>query len=162
MKAIMTSAFVLALAGSTVAACGNSNGTSGESEPTIDRSALPVALARVETEAQVQARTAFDEKIAARGEAFAQPVPPELEARLEANYQASLHRADPQNTLVQLHQQPATVDFEALFERIRTTMPPARGALLVEYFNAAQQVSDPVRRTTLIERLSSQELNNVH
>jgi len=163
MKAIMTSAFVWALAGSTVAACGNGDGQVSESKPNIGQSEALAARAPAQTEAQAEARTAFDEKFAAVGEAAApQAVPPELAARLEADYQASLRQPDAEHTLAQVHLTQMAVDFEALFERIRTTMPPARGALLIEYVNAAQQVADPVRRTTLIERLSSQELNNVH
>jgi hypothetical protein len=40
-------------------------------------------------------------------------------------------------------------------------MPPARGVLLTEYVAAAQRLDDATQRTRLLERLGSQELNNV-
>lgn len=104
-------------------------------------------------------RTAFDENIAARGEATAIPVPPELERQLEADYQAASQGRDAQNATPAPTDPP--VDFDALFEEIRNTMPPQREALLARYLEAAKQVEDPAERDALIKRLASPELDNV-
>jgi hypothetical protein len=99
---------------------------------------------------------------ATQGEAAGQPVSPEIERALEAEYQASLQRLQGETTgLTPHHHEHAVVDFEALYQNIRNTMPPARGVLLSQYVGAAQHVTDPATRTALLERLSSPELNNV-
>jgi hypothetical protein len=111
-------------------------------------------------ETNARERTAFDDKIAAQGEAVSQPMPPELEARLEAQYQAAIQRSDYENGLAVANKY-SPVDFEALFEKIRTTMPPGRGILLMQYVDAANRVRDLAERTVLLRRLASPELDNV-
>jgi|GEM_PF-3028363 len=89
----------------------------------------------------------------------AERVPPDLEAELEAKYQASIRLTDEQ-AAAQGSVRHVEVDFDALFERIRTTMPPNREQLLMEYLAAAKHEPSP-RRENLLARLSSSELNNV-
>jgi hypothetical protein len=98
----------------------------------------------------------------AQAEAVGQLVSPEIERALEAEYQASRKRLEDESAFnPHYHNGQTTVNFEALFEEIRNTMPPARGVLLRKYVGAAQQLSDAATRTALLERLSSPELDNV-
>lgn len=166
MKTIMTTAMLLAVACGVddEGAVASSHQPLGNPAPTVaspprsSRPPVPVSDPE-ELEAQARERTAFDENIAARGEATAIPVPPELERQLEADYQAASQGRDAQNATPAPTDPP--VDFDALFEEIRNTMPPQREALLARYLEAAKQVEDPAERDALIKRLASPELDNV-
>jgi hypothetical protein len=158
MKHTITFALLLATAPLIGVACSAPDSESGGEAVTS-----PALGSAREVKAQVDDQAAFRAGIAAQGEAFAREVPPELERELEADYQASLRRLDEEKALraeLDPHQG-AAVNFEALFEQIKNTMPPARGALLTQYAAAAQQLSDPSERAALLDRLASPELNNV-
>jgi hypothetical protein len=164
MKIRVTRAGLFGLACLMAAACSvnssaHEQGSTGL-PPNYDPAAAPARISEPASEAEVQERTAFDAKLAAQGEAFAQQLPPELERQLEDEYQAAQKYTDEENALRRVHEHTA-VDFDALFDKIRNTMPPARGVLLSEYVAAAQRLDDATQRTRLLERLGSQELNNV-
>jgi hypothetical protein len=100
MKISMTRA-LLGVAALVGVACGSNDGESNG-----DTVALAQAPARTPAQAseaaiQVEAaeRAAFESGRAAEGEAFLQPVPPELERELEAGYQASLRQRHEEKAL---------------------------------------------------------------
>ncbi len=139
---------------------GAKTGEASTLPPHFDPAHPPVAFQDTETlQAEKQERTAFDESLAGSGEAIGEPVPSELQRQLEAEYQAALKRTDEQNSrFLHVH---GDSDFDALFEKIRTTMPPQREALLIQYVMATRSVHDATRQKELLQRLSSPELNNV-
>jgi hypothetical protein len=159
MTNTMSLALLLGLGALSVTSCSSSSSPPSTLPPHFDPAYAPATVANPQP---AEPEQAFDDKLAERGEAVAQPVPAEVARKLEADYQASLNRTDEANGLINsaTHEH-APVDFPALFEKIRSTMPPARAALLMQYASAANEVPDAAARLALLQRLSSQELNNV-
>jgi hypothetical protein len=95
---------VAALAG---VACGSSDGES--SGDTVALAQAPAQASEAALQVEAAERAAFESGRAAEGEAFLQPVPPELERELEAGYQASLRQRHEEKTLLdQQHAKPST------------------------------------------------------
>lgn len=163
MKTTMTPVLTMGLAALLALGCsvdGSDKPSTSSANPAPP--ALPAESQLTETPPAVP--NDFDDKVATHSEASAQRVPADLERALEANYQASLARSEEDNDvhLFAAASPHEHFDFDALFETIRTTMPPARGALIMQYVNAVNhQVTDVEQRAALLERLGSPALNNV-
>ena len=86
MKITMTSALLLVLPSLLGLACGTSSGE-GDGESSSETVASPSKALEPEIDVEARERAAFDSGLAAEGEAFLQPVSPELQRELEAGYQ---------------------------------------------------------------------------
>ena len=156
MKIAMTSVVLLGLSALLSVSCSADNDSSRVLPP-VDSAGDSSKT----SEATKPQATEIDQHLGASGEAVAQLVSTEVSRQLEADYQVAIKKAANENQLKNLARVDAAVDFQALFDNIRNTMPPGRGLLLREYVTAAERVADVAERKRLLERLGSPELNNV-
>ena len=115
----------------------------------------------VGSDAEIQAQKSAPPPAAIQGGEEEAPaielVPADIAKKLEAQYQAGKNKSDDEADDELLDHAQEHVDFDALYEKIKSTSPPEREAFLMAYVAAAKH-EDPDERDELLARLSSPEL----